>query len=105
MLAEDPNVFGASEPGLGREGARYLAELDVLAVGADSFAVEALPHEEGAGAFEVHQILLAKNGIYLLENMNTGPLAADKVYEFMFVLGAARITGAVQMIINPVAIR
>ena len=52
-----------------------------------------------------HQELLAKNGIYILENMDTRELAKDKAYEFMFVLGAARMTGAVQMIINPVAIR
>jgi len=35
----------------------------------------------------------------------TLPLAKDKVYEFMFVLGQPRYTGAVQAIINPVAIR
>ena len=32
-------------------------------------------------------------------------LAADKAYEFLFVLGVPKITGAVQGIINPVAIR
>jgi hypothetical protein len=37
--------------------------------------------------------------------MNTAALAADKGYEFLFVLGAPRITGAVQAIINPIAIR
>ena len=35
----------------------------------------------------------------------TEELAADETYEFMFVLGQARVRGAVQMIINPVAIR
>ena len=45
------------------------------------------------------------NGIYILENMDTRELAKDHGYEFMFVLGAARITGAVQMITNPTAIR
>ena len=35
--------------------------------------------------------------------MNTGRLAAESVHEFMFVLGQARLKGAVQMIINPVA--
>ncbi|MEQ8492746.1 MAG: cyclase family protein, partial [Gammaproteobacteria bacterium] len=39
------------------------------------------------------------------ENMDTRELAADGATEFMFVLGPARITGAVQMIINPIAIR
>ena len=54
--------------------------------------------------FEVHQHLIAKEG-YILENMVTEELARDEVYEFMFVLGHAKIKGAVQMIINPVAIR
>jgi hypothetical protein len=35
--------------------------------------------------------------------MNTGRLAAEGVFEFMFVLGQARLKGAVQMVINPVA--
>ena len=33
--------------------------------------------------------------------MNTGRLAAEGVQEFMFVLGQAKLKGAVQMIINP----
>ena len=37
--------------------------------------------------------------------MNTGPLVADEAYEFLFVLGQAKVRGSVQMIINPVAIR
>jgi hypothetical protein len=48
-------------------------------------------------------ILLKHNGIYILETMNTGRLAAEGVREFMFVLGQARVRGSVQMIINPVA--
>ena len=36
---------------------------------------------------------------------DTDQLAADKGYEFLFVLGVPKITGAVQGIINPVAIR
>ena len=35
--------------------------------------------------------------------MNTGRLAVEGVQEFMFVLGQAKLKGAVQMIINPVA--
>jgi hypothetical protein len=37
--------------------------------------------------------------------MNTAPLAQDKAYEFMFVLGHNKYKGAVQSMINPVAIR
>lgn len=107
LLAEggDRARFGAAEPGLGKTGAEYLAELGVIAIGADTWGLEAVPFEEGVGVFEVHQILLAQHGIYILENMNTQLLVDDGVTEFMFVLGQARVRGAVQMMINPVAIR
>jgi hypothetical protein len=45
------------------------------------------------------------SGTYILENMNTGSLAADKAYEFCSCRACQKITGAVQGIINPVAIR
>jgi kynurenine formamidase len=104
LIGKDDERYGSVEPGLGIEGAKYLASKGVVAVGADTWGLEVLPFEKGT-VFEVHQILLAHNGTYILENMNTAALAADKGYEFLFVLGAARITGAVQAIINPIAIR
>lgn len=105
LEGKDNKRFLAGEPGLGKDGALYLASKEVVAIGADSWALEVIPFEKDSGVFEVHQILLARNGIYILENMNTGPLVKDKAYEFMFVLGASRMTGGVQAIINPVAIR
>jgi kynurenine formamidase len=105
LASKDVKAFMAGEPGLGKEGAEYLVSKEVVAVGADQWGVEVIPFEKGAGVFEVHQILLPRNGVYILENMNTAPLVADRAWEFMFVLGPARITGAVQAIINPVAIR
>jgi kynurenine formamidase len=104
MASKDPKAFMAGEPGLGKEGAEYLVSKEVIAIGADQWALEVIPFEKGVGVFEIHQILLPRSGVYILENMNTGPLVADKAWEFMFVLGHARITGAVQAIINPVAI-
>lgn len=86
-------------------GNARLVSKEVVAIGADQWALEVIPFEKGVGDFEVHQILLPRSGTYILENMNTGPLVADKAWEFMFVLGHARITGSVQAIINPVAIR
>jgi kynurenine formamidase len=105
MESKDSKRFLAGEPGLGKDGALFLASKEVVAVGADQWALEVIPFEKDVGVFEVHQILLARNGIYILENMNTGPLVKDKAWEFMFTLGASRITGSVQAIINPVAIR
>ena len=105
LEGKDNKRFLAGEPGVGKEGALYLASKEVVAVGADTWAVEVIPFEKDVGVFEVHQIFLARNGIYILENMNTGPLVKDKAWEFMFVLGASRMTGGVQAIVNPVAIR
>ena len=105
MLDQDATRFGKEEPGLGIDGSNYLVEKDVVAVGGDSWGLEVIPAENPKILFHVHQILINYNGIYILENMDTRELAADKAYEFMFVLGPARMTGAVQMIINPIAIR
>lgn len=105
LASSDKKRFLAGEPGLGKEGAEYLASKQVVAVGADTWALEVIPFEKGVGVFEIHQILLARNGIFILENMDTSELAKDKAYEFMFNLGPSRITGGVQAIINPIAIR
>lgn len=101
----DPDNLKLQHPGLGVAGARYLASLGVVAVGADTIALEAIPFENPNRPFEVHQTLLAKNGVYILENMVTGELAQDRAYEFLFVLGQPKWRGAVQAVINPIAIR
>jgi kynurenine formamidase len=105
LVGKEDKRFISGEPGLGKEGAEYLASKEVVAVGADTWGLEVIPFEPGVGVFEVHQILIPRNGIYILENVKTDELARDKAYEFMFVLGHSRITGGVQGIINPTAIR
>ena len=105
LLGKDDKRYASVEPGLGRDGARYLAGKGVAAIGADTWAVEVIPFEKDAAPFEVHEILIPRNGVYILENMNTEELVKDKVSEFLFTLGPARLTGAVQAIINPIAIK
>jgi kynurenine formamidase len=104
LIGKDDKRYSTAEPGLGVEGAKYLTGKGVVAVGADTWAVEVLPFES-KNVFEVHQILLAMNGTYILENMDTAELARDKGYEFLFVLGQPRWRGGVQSMINPIAIR
>lgn len=105
LASSDATKFLSGEPGLGVAGAEYLAKLGAVAVGADTWGIEILPPEDKAQAFPVHQIMLAKHGVYLLENMDTSALARDKAYEFLFVLGQPRFVGSVQAVINPIAIR
>ncbi len=105
LLGKDNQRFISVNPGLGREGARYLASLEVAMVGADTANFEVIPFENGAGIYEVHQILLPLNGIHILENMNTEEMVKDQAWEFLFTLGPARITGGVQAFANPIAIK
>ena len=92
-------------PGLGVEGAQYLSDLGVVAIGADTWALEVIPFENEIRPFDVHLTLLAKNGVYILENMVTDQLAADGDGAFCFSLGVPKLEGTVQAIINPIAIR
>ena len=102
LIGKDDKRYGSVEPGLGVEGARYLASLNVAAVGADTWALEVIPFEVASNVFHVHQILLTENGMHILENVNAEEAVKDKVYEGLFTLGPSRITGAVQAIINPI---
>jgi len=105
LIGKDDKRYEAANPGLGREGARYLASRGVAIVAADNENVEVVPFEGGAGVFEVHQILLAQNGIYIIENLNLEEMVKDKAWETFFTLGPPRVTGGVQSIVNPIAIR
>ncbi len=102
LIGKDDARYGSVEPGLGIEGAHYLASLGVVAVGADTWGLEVLPFEVPSKVFHVHQILLQQNGIFILENVVSDQAVADGVYEGLFTLGPSRITGAVQAIINPI---
>lgn len=105
LLGKDNARYAAGEPGIGVPAAEYLAKKEVVAVGADTWGVEVVPFEKKERVWEAHQVLLAKNGIYILETLNTAPLVKDRAWEFLFVLGHPLYRGAVQAIINPVAIR
>lgn len=104
LIESEPERFAGGEPGIDAAGAAWLAERGVVAVGADTWGLDAVPNPDGL-VFPAHQELLAKNGVYILENMATRQLVEDGVSEFMFVLGQPRFEGAVQSMINPIAIR
>jgi hypothetical protein len=50
-------------------------------------------------------LLLARNGIYLHENLMTADLARDNVYEFVYMFAPLRLKGATGSPGNPIAIR
>ncbi|MEL7397762.1 MAG: cyclase family protein [Pseudomonadota bacterium] len=98
-------LFLSGQPGPGMEAARWLVERGVVAVGGDSGSMEAVPHEKPGVLYPVHQILLAQNGVHILENIATERLVAGGWSEFAFIAAPLPFVGASSSWINPVAMR
>lgn len=94
-------IFGASSPGIGIEAAQELARKEVVMVGADNWAVEVVPNPDPNLAFPVHQELLARHGIYLMEIAKTDEIARDRIYEFAFAFAPIRVAGATGSAAHP----
>ena len=105
LWMKDNEAYGAGEPGLGLAAAKFLTDRKVAMIGADTWAIEAVPHEREGLAFPVHQWNLTKHGVYHLENLDLEQLAADRVYEFCFVFSPLRLKGATGSPGNPIAVR
>lgn len=105
LWLNDNDAYGAGEPGLGLDAAKFLTDRKVALIGADNWGIEAVPHERDDLVFPVHQWNLTKNGVYHLENLDLEQLAADRVYEFCFVFCPLRLKGATGSPGNPIAVR
>jgi kynurenine formamidase len=105
LWMKDNPAYGAGEPGIGLAAAKFLTDRKVSLIGADTWAIEAVPHERADLSFPVHQWDLTKNGVYHLENLDLEQLAADGAREFCFVFSPLRLKGATGSPGNPIAIR
>ncbi len=76
-----------------------------MLVGSDNWAVEVFPNPDPMIEYPVHQIMLAVNGIHLLESMKLDVLAAERVNEFAFVIQPLKLKGASGSTVAPIAIR
>lgn len=70
-------AYNKAEPGITTAAAEWLASQQVVAVGADNWAVEVIPGENEDIAFPVHKTLLTDNGIHIIENVKTDLIAAQ----------------------------
>ncbi len=96
--------FNSGEPGFGRSACDYLIAKKIAFVGADTWAVEAVPGENTNDPFECHVQMQTRNGIWFLENMDLTKLVEAKVYEFLFAWSPLKIKGGTGSPGNPVAI-
>ncbi len=102
----DKAKYMGLRPGPGESAARWLAGKKIFLTGDDQMTYEVFPQQ--GSVFPCHRILIADNGIYLVENMNleelSKALADMKVYEFVLVLNPPRIRGATGAAANAFAI-
>jgi Putative cyclase len=101
----DPVKYETDPPGIGIDVAKWVAERKASMVGSDQSGTEVQPNPDPQKIFPVHQELVTKNGIFNLENMKLDELAADGVYEFLFVFTPVPFKGATGSPGRPIAIR
>lgn len=105
QLWKNPKEYNTNSPGIGLEVAYWLVENQITMTGADTGPTEVMPNPNKDLVIPVHQELMMKNGIFNLENMDFETLAADKVYEFLFIFTPIRFVGASGSPGRPIAIR
>ena len=89
----DAEKYNTDPPGIGLEVAGWLIEQNASMFGSDQWCSEVIPNPDPTMAFPVHTELIAKQGIWNLENMVYDELVEDEVYEFMFVFTPIRFKG------------
>ena len=100
----EPARYLAKEPGIYLAEARFLADRRPAIIGSDSWGLEVLGNPVVEAAFPVHQELLVKHGIRIGEGIITDELAADGVYEFVYLTTPQYAQGATASNTPPAAL-
>jgi kynurenine formamidase len=93
-------------PGVEGKASEWLADQGVIAVGADNMAWDII------GAFDDeygceqpgHVILLARRGVYIIENLYLEEIAAGNHWRFQFICLPLKFVGATGSPVRPIAI-
>jgi kynurenine formamidase len=113
VLVRTGNGVHWSEParylqGSGMRGrvSEWLAELGVLAVGADNMAWDYTVGEDPEYGLSLpgHAILLVRRGVYILENLFLEQLAGAGRHQFTFVCLPLKLVGATGSPVAPIAL-
>lgn len=92
--------------GISKEVSLWLGEKNVLAVGSDNLAwdVPKYVDPETRSKLPAHLFLLARKGIYIIENVNMEEISRDRVYEFLFMGLPLKFKGATGSPLRPIAV-
>ena len=104
LWTRDVQRYLGNAPGIGIAAAEWLVTQDPMILGSDNQPVEIQPNPDPRISLPIHQMMLAVNGIHLLERLNLEDLAARGVYEFAVVIQPLKIQGATGSTVAPTAI-
>ena len=104
LWMKDNAKYGASNPGIGLEVARWVADRGLCLTAADTSSVEVIPNPDATQAYPVHGELLTKHGILNHENLAFDELLADRKYQFVYVFVPVPLKGATGSPGCPIAI-
>ena len=98
------NRYYEKSPGIGMDLARWISDHKVSVTGSDTPATEVSPPEIPNSRLPVHQHLITRNGIRIIDNVNLNELSREKAYEFLIIIAPLRFRGATASPVSPVAI-
>lgn len=104
LMGKDNVRYGRTLPGIGRDAGQWLVTQNPMLIGADNCCVEVRPSEPGT-SLPIHSMMIIQYGIYLLENLVLDKLAAERAYEFAFIMQPLKIKGATGSTVAPTALR
>ena len=104
LWGKDNVRYMKTDPGIGVAAAEWLAKRNPMLIGSDNWSVEVNPNPDPKISSPVHQILLAVNGIHILESLKLDELVAKRVNEFALVLEPLKLKGATGSTVAPIAI-
>jgi kynurenine formamidase len=100
LFASDPNTYkGDNASGVNVAGAKWLVKQRARVVGNDTLTFEARPplafppDTPLFQVFPVHMLVIADNGINIIENYFLEEIAAAREYEFLLVVPPLKIRG------------
>jgi kynurenine formamidase len=91
---DNAKYLGQQSPGPGQDAARWIIAKGVRLAGDDTATFERRPAMYGKELFSVHMMLLADNGIYIVENVNLEPLSEARAFLAVLITTPLRVQGA-----------
>ncbi len=99
FMTTDSDAYLHKFAGLTAQSARHLAAKKISVACSDNLAF-GVPKP-----FELHQVFLVDNGIYMVKSLNFEELAKDKVFVSTLVITPLKIKGATGSLVRPIAVR